>query len=968
MTSPILPSPLPSSPPTPREGSSSRSFQFGELITQAKRVLITVIQSDLPLKVIQTIRQIATLTLRACNAAENFILAIEELFHDFSTDVSPLHVPSSLPRPRAPALSSPAPAPSHFFDEEEAFFEGAAPSFPPALYLPRATSPSLPFPLLQERIELLESEKLIELLSDLHLLLAQKNHPSSLSSFRPILEWGLSLTHSLRSPTDPKEETALVAAIGKLAFLTNHSPNTLLPLIDLSSPSVTSRNLEEAFQQHLIKEKKTLAPLLPPENSRSFSLINTDSFQPLSLTLAQLLIQDTGSLNFGIIPSLLHSFFPLQTAPECVLSKIQRTLLLLYTSPQLRQQLNQMDFSSPFPPSSAALIRATLALPALTPIEPFHGKITALSALFSHLRQGEANSCFATFLAIQLLENAPHQCLQDFHQLLTKGALKRECEGTLTSFPFLIKTPSPSLKQAIEVQEGGWALFPNSPPTLLWENPGFLAAARALKHSSPQAIYQKILDNLASQRGFPFTTTPQELLTSLCQLSSSPTSTAFSAREAMRSSPLLRAWSNAIAGLPEGCMSGSIKKRSLESVAKCLLKRVSTYGEGEKKELNRFFDLFYKELIQRSRFQYDPSFSHTSLAWDQRSTEGAYLLHDSNGQPFIEKWSPIDTPQKFQNYIFQIAQEAWRKLHPLETPFPLASYLLSSQFLLDALYFYDLSNLFATSPLQDFQNLPYTPWIDRRGGNTQKVLQVYFEHSSLPSTFKSSPQNAQELLETILDYGKELSETTQKKLINQPTFLLPVRTPGRHAFNLMLGHPSLKEGWTGEIPTHQWIHTHLLEPGQALSHAPCAPSTREKVERYSAQCFLPQKLHQAFFQATSALPHKLSIQGYREQLLHILKKLGSFSRETLPLIERQIDGHLVQALTHYQRQHLAACTLHFADTNWGMGAFNQHFCFLLNPGSGKVELWTVLSHNQGYWPLNQKSWVQEQIWEFFLNP
>jgi len=59
--------------------------------------------------------------------------------------------------------------------------------------------------------------------------------------------------------------------------------------------------------------------------------------------------------------------------------------------------------------------------------------------------------------------------------------------------------------------------------------------------------------------------------------------------------------------------------------------------------------------------------------------------------------------------------------------------------------------------------------------------------------------------------------------------------------------------------------------------------------------------------------------------------------------------------------------IHFADTNLHSGVHDVHFCFLVNPGSGKVEVWQVNDDNSGLTPLDQRHVCKNARWEIYLD-
>jgi hypothetical protein len=79
-------------------------------------------------------------------------------------------------------------------------------------------------------------------------------------------------------------------------------------------------------------------------------------------------------------------------------------------------------------------------------------------------------------------------------------------------------------------------------------------------------------------------------------------------------------------------------------------------------------------------------------------------------------------------------------------------------------------------------------------------------------------------------------------------------------------------------------------------------------------------------------------------------------------LSREIDTALCQSLSVDLKAKLEHSAVHFGDTNWYQGIHDLHFCFLINPGTGQLELFESYSDGTHLKALDQKDWLINQKW------
>ncbi|MCB1134882.1 MAG: hypothetical protein KDK78_01335, partial [Chlamydiia bacterium] len=853
-----------------------------------------------------------------------------------------------------------------------------------------------------DRIRLLSSADLMEQIVDLHDCMAAQTNAIPDATRNHILSLALSQAekHIPANQAYPGSRfpnlsfspriamKTLMRRLGELLHLVNHQPAKLSAVgDDKSAMSYVQRTFEKEMKllrerMDGYKEAHIRTGMQDPERAVATRL---------PMELARFLLNPTGTINYGIIPQLMDSF--LSDSPHRVNHEmnLHYTLALLHRSPRLREKFNSLHRpESPFCPSNP-VIRTMLRYPAEKELTDFDAKLAALGGLLSHLRQGNVGSCFATFLAIQLQAAHLDRCLEDFQQMLSKGAITRQVGEASVEFPFLLRMSTDCIDTPIDLNSDGRVRVYQRKEGYIWESPGLQAACHAIGISDHEAALRVATKTLhAAQKETPvwFKCKGKDLIDELCKMRLQDESNSLSLRqlcqracfafEAETSCALLRVWENAIAGMAEADLNGQVRKASVTATGRSILCELRDGTKASTGARNQFFNLWIDLLSAKSRMQYDPDVPHKDTATDGHSTEGAYVLYDTMDATDIGEWKRIDTPELYQDYVLRILEEAWAKVEfgdmkdalkkELSEALPhMRDYIASETFLTDALYHYDVSNLFGKDPLKDPEALEHTPWVDKCGNNTPYTLQIYLEMANSPMRERIQAENAQDLLKRVVHLAKSASDETRELFEANPYKLVSVRTPGQHAFTLMLGHPDMVKAWRGDKDLDQWIQAHVIEPGLAVAEAKLPDASRQEMISYCHRYHIGKGRADRFNQLANQIPSHISVQRFRDQLIDCVLQVEGSNIKDKQLTMRRIDSRLVSVLPEGLRQVLSESALHFADTNWNSGVQDLHFCFVVNPGTKAVEIWKSYADRSIMMAMNQNDWLLEREWEFFTD-
>ncbi len=830
---------------------------------------------------------------------------------------------------------------------------------------------------------------LIEQLINIYSLCCYKN--ISEEETKKLVDFALYLanfTLSLNPKQDYSSSYELVnetkQLLGQLIYLINQDPYSAVSAIDKDTYQKSLDNIKNEFtlkikaicvrlQSHYAAHHAT--QLQNPEIALSTMI---------PVEIAKALLTDSGTINVGIIKFLSDIFLSDENRHINHEVNLEHAFNLLQKSPKLRAEFENIHCPRSSKASSIDIIKATLNLPLVHQVSLLDTRLTALSALLSHLRQGEDRSCFAAALAIEILSSHLDFCFKDFKQLLEEGKLTRCVKGVHKDISFIKRINDETLHKKISFNAKA-ELIIHLQKVPLWKAPGLIAACQSIGLADPEAALLAVIKKLPPlhQQDF-YEMEIRTLLENLCKQAQlmrnlEPSSLenlydqscfAFSSQT---SQPLLKIWENAIANMAEADKCSMIKTNILESTLDALQFKLGELKISPSLLLQRFFLHLQKSLYEKIRLQYDPSISSEPDA----KVTGGFVLYNHRQR--------IDNAKSFRFFLLDILLEVNSKMRKsfssdierqelnqiieiltpsIDAPYFMA-YLLARYHPSNKLIIRQLAH---NQPLT-YGCLPFTPWMTQTGNNSKTLLKIYFESEKSIQSEKFIALSAEQTLANIIEICKRMSEDEKHLFLNNPNKLKPFCILGKHRLPFMAGHPSLANAWQQDYPTRNWIDRFVMIPGREIAETIIDKQTRQNFLLYLQAESLPKAMTTdilgAAFELIQQIPQGLTFKQYRSHILKIYETVHPTLTTSLSgKITRQIDTILCQSLPPKLKKKLEDSAVHFADTNWYHGIQDLHFCFAVNPGNGELEMWEAYANGTHLRALDQHYWLFNQKWEF----
>jgi hypothetical protein len=687
--------------------------------------------------------------------------------------------------------------------------------------------------------------------------------------------------------------------------------------------------IEKSFSREVDRIESRLDQTL--QNNRKTDIQSTRLVKSTLIPreIAAIIITQQADINIGLLEYVKDALIKRNRNSFSYDVSLTQTVILLLKSKNLRIQLTSIN--PPLNPQSpaATVIRAALGLLPSEPITRVHAVQTVAAALLSHLRQQEKRSCFAAFLAINMKQSHLKRCIDDFNSLLQYSHLSRQDSGICEHFPFLLKMSNSDLSN--EFTSG------NS----LWDSAGLAAACRIMGIDDAE----KVLGQISEEIGRPATAKKVIEKLALHAAESSENNTAADfyqkgcfAFGSATFNPLLKVWVNAIAGMAESqanCFFGS-----------CILKTIMTVFHkhlSSKKLTSESMHDFEKQLQSRfaSAIQmiYDPSIG--ALV---ESAEGGFVLYEGHEEGEFRRLRRIDNGGDFNRFVLQILRSCGqnKKFTPLAES--LESLVLSPTFSETILTAYN--KILSHHLDKTEQKIVSVPWINHLGHSASDIMRVYLDHGPDLKPKILIPKKGKTLLRKLIVMGKHLDKIEKDKLKQNPHLLKPARILNYHAFSLMIGHASLQKAWRDKRVSRKWVEDEISSYGLEVSHSIISKKQRSLLMNNFG---------------VSDLPKNITIKQFRK---YLLKSTSPLTPET----KLEVDKLIVETLPHDLKEKLNKTIIHFADTNLHSGMNDIHFCFIVNPGTGKIEVWQITDDNSKIMPLDQNLIVKNKTWEIYLYP
>jgi len=790
------------------------------------------------------------------------------------------------------------------------------------------------------------------------------------------------LAFALQLIKKKEDENTAVLILAKLLCLIDRNADGAAELIKADT-AVAIDNIDNAFGDIIQEVKQRLSSLEERHHNTGLQSAEMALQTIIPFEFAQLLTTSCNTINIPLIPMLLEEFLSKNEFQLPYEAHLSYALNFVMKSPRLQQKLLLLA-----PPITAAapmafILKLSLQIHKKAPVTNIGARQMALAAvlaaLATHWRQKNGGSCFVTVLTIELLCSHLEQCVSDFAELIKSSKLSRIIDNVSIDFPFLLTFHPLDFDKKVVLTMQGAVVQEGQVRGWIWEAPGIERACEILHLQAEESLRTIVHDWFSvakkNREGCQEEISIADLLNKLALLAIERNisennsierllAQAAMAYESQTCNLLIKAWENAIAGMAEGLDKGLIKSAIAACIIKALMKRCSDGAFASTEEIYETLGEVNEKLIDKIQLQYDCSIVRGEAEQRSKTTGGAFVLYNRVNQ------ERIDNPTAFQLFVretlLELQTEEWTKgLRRMVEHLVLFS--SSRHFVMNALCEYCPKSLLEGDPMKNYGNMRYTPWVTRSGNSAKQALQVYCQENISKKTEMFSSKNSEQLLEKILLLCRSLSEQHRAFFRENPSAGILATILGVHSFRLKVSHPTLIKGWSSSSAPNRWIASEVIAIGQAIARAPLAEQTRVQLIDHTKKWILP--LHQGalFDRFVAALSPSITIQGFREQLAAFLIKAMPSQQSVHSQRLCSLDTALYEALIPEQKQQLESSAIHFADTNRQSGFYDCHFCFVVNPGTGCLEMWEAHSDGTHLEALNQKLWLIDQVWEFYTD-
>lgn len=840
-----------------------------------------------------------------------------------------------------------------------------------------------------DEIQKIKNPALIEQLVDLYYLCQFKKKKAMSDSFDPhkILAFGIQLAYFAASV---KGDNSLyvndaVQLLGQLIFLVDKDLPAAVRSVEIPIYKNALKSIKSSFIEWIKKIFHTIQHLFIAHQKTQLQDPEIAVHSLIPVEIAKTLLNENGTINTGIIDSLITIFIPKEKERFNYDVNLAHSLSLLQSSTSLRKKFEKIMLPISKTIASNDVIRATLGLLPEKEITLLDTRLTVLTAILSHLRQGADRSCFAVSLAIELLSDHVEYCINDFISILERGKLVKKIKEVLKEIPFILRISDMDLQKPISFDSEGMLIGRGQSLSGLWEAPGIQAVCRTLNIKNPEKTIKDLIKEFPKYRlDSVHSMDIKALILKICENAHRPETISVDQLymqacftfSSQTSQPLLKVWENALANLAEVEEGSMIKSVILEKTLDAIQYKLGEQGIPSFLALKNYLLLIQKSLTERIQLQYDPQiFSETSDSLQRE--KGGFVLYDQEVR--------IDTKNKFCFFIKEILMTNSKKMisdiisaddkknfdRAIEI---LLRFIDSFDFIGYLLVRYQPSNKsFIQQILQNqrpatFGGLRFTPWITQVGNDSRALLKIYFESNKTLPSEQFTPSNATESLTKIIQICKAMPFNEKQIFLKNPHKLTPFRILGVHSFAFMAGNPSLSKAWQNEFLTPLWIEKFVKQPGVEVSRHLVDQRMKEAILYHFEKNILYQLISKEkvklCMEQIQKFPEKKTVKEIRNWLVSLTTSMADKTSQ-IPRLIRHIDTLLWQSLDDSQKLKLQSSAIHFADTNWSLGFQDIHLCFVVNPGNETIELWEASPNGHYMKALDQGFWFENHhVWEF----
>lgn len=756
----------------------------------------------------------------------------------------------------------------------------------------------------------------------------------------------------------------LKCSLGQLIYLLDHSPQErVFALLHLRPPFRVLSTIRSSFHEAMAFRLHQLHTKCMAYQKTGLQPVDAALQIQLSLALAEILLTSTGHLNIGLAPILSKIFLSSPSSPDYE-NTMRNSLHTLLTSPKARDAF--WDVTVPSHPKAMQLIRSSLQLGPHATIGTQEVKRTLLSGLLSHPRQGKNGSCFAAALVIEEMSNHFLACVKNLKTLLQTGVIQRNVRGIQYTTSLSCSISDETLLIETDINQHG-LLTIHGQTSLLWTIPGLQAACVSLGLPCTKDLFSSLLPSASLKK-----ISIQQILKYLVQQVPNGTepvdellevaSFSFSAQTAP---PLLKAWENTIASMTESTEGGMIKSAAIKAILDGLEYALSSKKTPPSPPLQHLFLQIQKHLQKIVEIRYEACLFSPDISLES-SGNGRFVLHASGKK--------VSSKEAFRSFVQEMIKKGFSTCRePKTSLLPILEVLIEStqseSWLCYTLirYHKDSRNQIEKAVLNDnYHKLRFTPWATQCGHNSRALLAKYFELSAPLPTQTFQPKNSHQALAYLIEFYQKQTFPRKTELLASPHTKDAFWIVGKHRFSLMPGHPKFSAAWNTPQEGEEWIRKHLLFPGQKVACSEISHSVRTFIEETmfaKKELNIPKTERLALLQALKKIPSPSNYQTYRQEYMQILACSHRWSQEELHILAQTLDQLLFQTLDPHRKSLLIQNSVTFADTNWSLNKNDLHFAFIVNPGTGEIEMWQTDSKHLSFTPLNQNEWVIGQSWE-----
>ena len=231
------------------------------------------------------------------------------------------------------------------------------------------------------------------------------------------------------------------------------------------------------------------------------------------------------------------------------------------------------------------------------------------------------------------------------------------------------------------------------------------------------------------------------------------------------------------------------------------------------------------------------------------------------------------------------------------------------------------------------------------------------------------PQNAQQLLEAFIAFGRERARVDGFLTGTDPYPRYMADTP-QHAFTITPEDPSVVDVMGNSAPAIDWIRTRLIEPGQTIANQVMSAAQKAAFLTLIGTQLLPTELSGPFLaeaRIKARADDRATIHQFSSQMQQLVLQL---IHQDQPSMATSVAASLSTILLENILPDVAVQTLsqsaaRIADTNWvDSGVRHIFFVCFFDPVTNQLQLGTLDEDGTSLRALDQSEWVYVP-WELY---